>query len=257
MDGNNTYCDICGFRAENKHAWAVHIKGMTHQRAVQSQEERSAAREEKLEKEEKDARFVGHWQPLLLPHYRSYEEAVQDTIGPLYPRPTLPACADLTESVMQMYAITRPRPHVVLRRKAIYKFVFRVCKALFPDATLDVFGSIPHKLDGETSDIDMSISPVAGMEDAHVLARIAKAIECCQSPYLQVTRILHARIPVISIVDSLADGLHLDLSIWNVDKLHISTIFATYMEIDVRLRPLIFCVRLWSKVRGINDAFSG
>lgn len=42
-----------------------------------------------------------------------------------------------------------------------------------------------------------------------------------------------------------------------VDKLHISTIFARYMDLDARVRPLIFAVRQWSKARAINDAFQG
>lgn len=87
--------------------------------------------------------------------------------------------------------------------------------ALWPEVQLDVYGSIPHKLDSEASDIDMSVSPVAGLDDAAVLNRVARAIECCQCPYLHITRVLHARIPVISIADTLADGLRLDLSIWN------------------------------------------
>jgi poly(A) RNA polymerase GLD2 len=121
-----------------------------------------------------------------------------------------------------------------------------------------VYGSIPHKIDDESSDIDMSL--LLGEGDATAAAaaldRVGRAVELAEAEHLAVTRVLHARIPVISIRDSLTDT-SLDLSMWNVDKLHISEIFAMYFEVDARVRPLVFAVRMFSKRKQINCAFSG
>jgi DNA polymerase sigma len=73
---------------------------------------------------------------------------------------------------------------------------------------------------------------------------------------IQISRVLHARIPVISIADTLTET-HLDLSLWHIDKLHISEIFTVYMDLDPRIRPLIYCVRKFSKAHRINDAYGG
>jgi DNA polymerase sigma len=69
---------------------------------------------------------------------------------------------------------------------------------------------------------------------------VGKAIELCDG--LSVTCVLHARIPVISIWDSITDT-SLDLSMWNVDKMHISEIFAFYFDFDPKIRPLIYTIR--------------
>ena len=69
---------------------------------------------------------------------------------------------------------------------------------------MDVYGSIPHKIDDESSDIDMSVRPSKiDLPDAVVLDRVAKLVELCDCEHLNVTRILHARIPVLSIRDTL------------------------------------------------------
>jgi len=103
--------------------------------------------------------------------------------------------------------------------------------------------------------IDVSI--ISEVEETKLLTDIADALEVCSSPYLQISRVLNARIPLISIVDTLANDLQLDLSIWKLDKLEISKVFTAYLDMDDRIRPLIYAVRHWSKVRKINDAYTG
>uniref|UniRef100_A0A6B2LCG1 Polynucleotide adenylyltransferase n=1 Tax=Arcella intermedia TaxID=1963864 RepID=A0A6B2LCG1_9EUKA len=110
-------------------------------------------------------------------------------------------------------------------------------------------------LDSENSDIDVSI--IAQENEITLLNTIADAIESCKSPYFQISRVLQARIPLISIVDTLADNLQLDLSIWKLDKLEIAKVFEAYLSIDERVTPLIYAVRVWSKARKINNAYTG
>ncbi len=89
-----------------------------------------------------------------------------------------------------------------------------------------------------------------------LISCLRQAVELAEAEHLSVVRVLHARIPVISIRDSLT-GTSLDLSMWNIDKLHISEIFAMYFEIDPRVRPIVYAMRKFSKRHQINDAFGG
>lgn len=77
-------CAMCRVQCDTAHAYAVHLKGMGHQRAVSQAEERARNRAEAEEKEAKAERFAQHWQPLLQPYYTRYEEAVQSTVGGIY-----------------------------------------------------------------------------------------------------------------------------------------------------------------------------
>jgi len=246
-------CDVCKFKVDaTRKELKIHMKSQSHLRAVEAQKLKEEKKNAYLRKEARQDELNG----MLHEQVKKYERQVYATLGPIYNEPAIRPTNGLSESVLALYEDTRPRPHIVQRRKALYKFVYRACKAVFPECMLDVYGSIPHRLDSESSDIDMSMSKISGLEDGHALARIAAAIEACQCEMLKLDRVLHARIPLISISDTLAN-VRLDLSIDNIDKRHISTIFAAYFEMDARIRPLVFAVRCWAKKRAICDSYSG
>ena len=256
-------CDVCGGPAfSTRHAFDVHVKSSSHQRVLEGMDERARLRAETGEKEARAERFRSSFFPKLDSAFASYAEQSQETLGGIYAplQQSVSTCKDLGESVELLYAQTRPRAHVVARRKALYKLLFRAVKTVLPEASVEVYGSIPHKIDDEGSDVDMSIRLPPGSElaEAAVLDRVGKAVELYDrvEGQLSVTRILHARIPVISVRDSLTDT-SLDLSMWNIDKLHISEIFQLYFEMDKRIRPLVYAVRKFSKVHAINDSFGG
>jgi len=153
------------------------------------------------------------------------------------------------------FECTRPRKVIKQRRQVLCQFIKQIVGETFPEAKLEVYGSIPLNLDAENSDIDVSI--ICDVDEILLLNTIADAIEACQSPYIKISRVLLARIPLISIVDILADNLQLDLSIWKLDKLEISKVFLSYLNMDDRVRPLVYAVRRWSKARKINEAYTG
>lgn len=126
------HCDVCRFTGETAHAYSVHMKGMPHLRAVEKAEERRALVAEETNKDEARERFARQWQQTMQPLCESYIEAVQLTVGGIHERPRMPACNTLSESIAAVYELSRPRAHVVARRKALYKFVFRVCKGGTP-----------------------------------------------------------------------------------------------------------------------------
>jgi hypothetical protein len=99
MDTNR--CDVCKFVGDTAHSYAVHMKSQHHQRAVMRIEERAQLWEEERGKEAKAERFVSQWQPVLMPHYKKYEEAIMDTLGGIHGKPVGEKCDTLAHSIMQ------------------------------------------------------------------------------------------------------------------------------------------------------------
>ena len=254
-DEQTLCCFLCNQNFKKTHEFKVHLKSSTHSAAMERRNEKQDLLHQKQEKERRKEEFKNKWFGKIQPLYQAYEDSSMSTVGSLVKPVEFVEKKNLENSIYEYYEKTRPRELFKARRKALYKFVYKVCKVLWPECELDVYGSIPHKLDGENSDIDMSIK-FPSVEDHILLDVTAKAIECVDPRYITITRVLHARIPLISIQDSLIQ-CQLDLSIWNVDKLHISEIFTRYFEMDKRIRPLVYCVRQWSKKHQINDAYSG
>ena len=248
-------CTDCALAFDTRHALAVHLKSSSHARLVEHRSEVAQLRDKDDAKERRAADFRTQYWPKIEKLFESYQDASHATLGKVFPKRAWAEGATLSDSVKNLYRETRPRPHIRARRKALYAFVFKASRLAFPDAVLEVYGSIPHSIDDETSDIDMSIL-YQEKPDAVVLDIVAKLIEICPGSPFEIKRVLHARIPVISVVDVLTKTT-VDLSIWNIDKKHISEIFTLQLNIDERIRPLVFCIRRWSKAHNINDAFSG
>ena len=169
-------CALCACKFDTRHAQAVHLKSAAHGRRLEQAEERARlrAQDERRDAQRTDfqARFGTQIQNLL----SRYQDEAYATVGQLYAPPTWPEGACLSDSISSLYSSSRPRPHIVARRRALYQFVFKVVKLVYPDAKLDVYGSIPHRIDDESSDIDMSVL-YRKEPDAVVLDTIGRAIE--------------------------------------------------------------------------------
>ncbi len=159
MNEERLECLLCSARFERRKDFAVHVKSAKHQTALAVAAERQALRERNESKEASREAFRSRLFPRIEPLLAAYADESQATLGGIYSPQArrVPGCGSLSESLQMLYAQTRARPHVVARRKALYKLVFRACKVLFPECKCDVYGSIPHKIDDETSDIDMSV----------------------------------------------------------------------------------------------------
>ena len=186
--------------------------------------------------------------------------------------------AVLTKSINDHYSGSRPRELIRKRRRCLFALVKEITAEFYPDAKLEVYGSIPLALDAENSDIDVSVmlkeggggwGGASGHDQAvHMLNEIGDAIDFCGSTHLRITKvmlarllfkslqittsvscqILTARIPLITISDEGLSGLQLDLSLWMMDKLEINRVLVAYLSMDDRIRPLMKAVRVWSKV---------
>jgi len=95
-------------------------------------------------------------------------------------------------------------------RHYLVKLIYKITRILFPDAKLEIFGSIPLQLDSETSDIDVSIQ--CNVPDKLLLTTIKSGIlmyfeysnvflihNRCKSKQLSIKEALNAKIPVITL----------------------------------------------------------
>ncbi len=199
------FCPDCDLKFSRQHDYATHMKGLKHAAVLEANHARMELKIKAEKKERTGAALREEMWPKVKPAFEEYLESSQSSLGQLHTENCVAVeCDSLSQSIQLLYEQTRPREHIKERRKALYKFVFKLCRILLPECTLDVYGSIPHKIDDESSDIDMSVRPSKiDLPDAVVLDRVAKLVELCDCEHLNVTRILHARIPVISIRDTL------------------------------------------------------
>eukprot|EP01087_Luapelamoeba_hula_P000767 TRINITY_DN10564_c0_g1_i1.p1 TRINITY_DN10564_c0_g1~~TRINITY_DN10564_c0_g1_i1.p1 ORF type:complete len:422 (-),score=61.48 TRINITY_DN10564_c0_g1_i1:206-1471(-) len=265
-------CGICNKRFDSQHAYNVHMKSMTHRYAVEREATARQHRESGGADYQATQREVGasvrkatsNLRDRALPimdtfHNRMYaliaekkkKEEEEESSGR---ESGEPVSQDLTESILNHYKYSRPSANVQKRRKCLFMLVKRIVNEFYPSAKLEIYGSIPLLLDAENSDIDVSIYSSINQEE--LLVGIADAIDSCNSPHIQITRILTARIPLLTFTDRLSN-LQLDLSIWFNDKREINRVLAAYMKMDKRLRPFIKAIRVWAKARKINDSYTG
>ncbi|KNC46105.1 uncharacterized protein AMSG_00222 [Thecamonas trahens ATCC 50062] len=242
-------CDLCSKSFVRARDFRVHMKGSAHAAALAAADERAAlraaaaaalARKTKLREQLTDV--ARHYTTRL---HRGLVSVPSES----------PAAADgLAAAVASHYATSRPRKHILRLRKALLGLAVETVAILFPAAELEVYGSIPLRLDSESSDIDVSI--ISDEDETLLLSTIADGVEALGLSSVTVARTLTARIPLITIADSLS-SLELDLSIWKLDKLEINKVFTTYLSLDARIPPLLFAIRSWAKARNINNAYTG
>lgn len=106
--------------------------------------------------------------------------------------------AVLSQSINEHYRTSRPREIVRKKRRCLFTLVKEVTYEFFPEAKLEVYGSIPLHLDAENSDIDVSImlkegsgwGGASGHDHAlNVLNTIGDAIDFCGSTHIRVTKV--------------------------------------------------------------------
>ncbi len=134
-------CDLCNQRFERRKDLAVHVKSSKHAAVVEQQAARQALRDRAESQESSREHFRSQFFPRLEAAFASYASESQATLGGLFiPQARRVPCDSLTQSLDELYRQTRARPHIVTRRKALYKLVFRCCKVLFPGCKCDVYG---------------------------------------------------------------------------------------------------------------------
>jgi len=93
-------------------------------------------------------------------------------------------------------------------------------------------------------------------DELEMLDEIGNAFLYCECSFMTISKILTARIPLITITD-LNSKLQLDISLWMFDKFEISRVINAYLSMDERARPFLKGLKQWAKKRDINDCYTG
>ncbi|XP_053608505.1 poly(A) RNA polymerase, mitochondrial [Plodia interpunctella] len=88
------------------------------------------------------------------------------------------------------------------------------------------------------------------------LELVAELLELRVAGVSRVTRILHARVPIVKYAHELA-GLDCDLCYGNLSGVYMSELLWALGTLDARARPLTQCVRRWAAAHALTSAHAG
>eukprot|EP01083_Nonionella_stella_P113415 334347_1 len=208
------------------------------------------------------------------------------------PNPTQKAMNELGDLIMDYYLNCIPTDHERNVIQTLSEFIIDCIKELLSyeeyqidDSVLTnndfalIFGSVESGIQSKYSDIDIAIhlpqltSTVIHSKQIHnehrnyaikLLSHLAEIIDRKHityhdpNPYtLQIQRVLKAKVPIIRVTDphSKAES---DISLANYytkPGVRLMKMFTCFE--DDRIKPFILFLKMWSKQRGINDAFRG
>lgn len=138
----------------------------------------------------------------------------------------------------------------------------RVC----PGALLHPYGSQATGLQTKTSDIDLGFVFPPQMDQSfleqtprqqrEMIVRVLLSLE----PELtrndwHVSPVLQAAVPIVKCTDK--NGIEVDIAHLEPNSIVNADHIRHYMQIDIRVRPLLLAVKHWAKQRGINESTRG
>ncbi|GMM57328.1 non-canonical poly(A) polymerase [Maudiozyma humilis] len=151
--------------------------------------------------------------------------------------------------------ISPSKQEIETRNNTITK-LRRAVKRLWPDSSLQVFGSYATDLYLPGSDIDCVIKSESGnLEHRSYLYELSRYLKSNRIAK-QVEVIAHARVPIIKFVDVESD-LHIDVSFERVNGIQVAKIIRGWLDDTPGLRELVLIVKQFLKSRRLNDVHTG
>ncbi|EDV22995.1 uncharacterized protein TRIADDRAFT_57804 [Trichoplax adhaerens] len=159
-------------------------------------------------------------------------------------------------------------------REEILHRVTKAMQAIFPEATLHLFGSSKNGFGTKQSDVDMCMmipddslncldEKLRGQE---AIRRIAKQLRKKSRDFAKVQDISRATVPIVKFYDvrryvnptcSLNRKLSCDISYQNALAVHNTNLLASYGSLDDRIPILVLVLKLIAKACDIGDASRG
>ncbi|KAF1778190.1 polymerase, nucleotidyl transferase domain [Phytophthora cactorum] len=147
----------------------------------------------------------------------------------------------LHDEIMDFVTFISPTEDEVSSRAQLVQEMRDIVKGLWPEATVETFGSHYTQMFLPQSDIDMVLFGVPeGKEPLFKLAQCLEEKDLVS--YLEV--IDKARIPIVKMVHKESD-IHVDVS------------FNHYMRVYPSFRPLTLVLKYFMAQRGLNETYSG
>lgn len=141
-------------------------------------------------------------------------------------------------------------------RTRIEKIVLS-CSSIDPRSRLEIYGSSANNFGNSSGDIDMClITPTAMSVEERGLLHENLIEVLTRSHMRDIKSILTARVPIIQFYDP-DSKMNIDISLQNTLAVYNTKLLRAYSRIDPRTRMLVFLVKNWAKLRGINSPQNG
>ncbi|GMF24773.1 unnamed protein product [Phytophthora lilii] len=159
----------------------------------------------------------------------------------------------LHEEIMDFVSFISPTEEELSSRAELIDEMREIVKGLWPQATVETFGSHYTQMFLPQSDIDMVLFGVPeGKEPLFKLAQCLEEKELVS--YLEV--IDKARIPIVKMVHKASD-IHVDVSFNVAGGLATGDLVKHYMRVYPSFRPLTLVLKYFMAQRGLNETYTG
>jgi len=187
------------------------------------------------------------------PQSKHSHNAVRHCIAPWKTREysTQPMIA-LHQEIEDFAAFIEPRPAEIAMRQRMIDRLTEVVKEMWPMAQVECFGSSRTGLNLPTSDIDIVI---LGQWKAAPLQTLARKLREMPIVAEEVT-VIRAKVPIVTYTDA-ETKLHVDISFNRVDSVSVAMDVKANLERVPPLKALIFVLKRFLAMRGLNEVFSG
>ncbi|GMF52263.1 unnamed protein product [Phytophthora fragariaefolia] len=159
----------------------------------------------------------------------------------------------LHDEIMDFVSFISPTEQELRARAELIEEMRHVVKGLWPEATVETFGSHYTQMFLPQSDIDMVLFGVP--EGKAPLFKLAQCLEEKELvSYLEV--IDKARIPIVKMVHKASD-IHVDVSFNVAGGLATGDLVKHYMRVYPSFRPLTLVLKYFMAQRGPNETYTG
>uniref|UniRef100_A0A0K8T1L0 C2H2-type domain-containing protein n=1 Tax=Lygus hesperus TaxID=30085 RepID=A0A0K8T1L0_LYGHE len=158
-----------------------------------------------------------------------------------------------------VYHDSKPSSTDLAKKEDTLNFLQQYVAALFPDATLTLFGSSKNGFGLKNSDMDICLTflncPTSAGLPGGALNALFRHMKKCRD-LRKLIHIQSAKVPIIKFLH-LPSSLEGDISLYNILAQENTKLLGTYAEIDERVKILGYMVKKFAKVCNVGDASKG
>lgn len=157
--------------------------------------------------------------------------------------------------ILQFAEFVSPTNDEIQARNEVFIMVESITKKLWPDSSVQVFGSVATDLALPSSDVDIAVmgTPKGGSIDE--LEQLANAVRNI-SGFAKRVQVINAKVPLVKII-SRSTGMNCDICV-GVDN-GVSNVprIKEFLRQYPALRPLLLVIKCFLRQRGLNDVYTG
>jgi non-canonical poly(A) RNA polymerase PAPD5/7 len=166
----------------------------------------------------------------------------------------------LHEEIVDFAAYVSPTEEERFARTEAIRRLTTIVNSIWPEATVQVFGSFDSQLYLPSSDLDVVIVHPSLAVDEHSkppLNKLAKALLKAGIPIPESVKVLtKARIPIVKYMDNQTD-FDMDVSFNVTSGLEVASFMQSAMKNQPAVRPLTLVLKHFLEMRALNEVYHG